>query len=286
MAMPASSKLCLLSAYPYLNKCSAKVLNGVVARRGEIEFFLDSGAYTAWTKGEVISIPQYRAFIESLPFTPDRMMTLDVIGDAEGTRRNFDLMLGLGLDIVPIITRGEDPSALEYYYQHSDLVGLGGVARVDSASAAWCQAMMSHVGDRKAHILGMTRFDWVKLLRPWSVDSSTWLSGARFGECHVYLGNGHLTKFEPRRGKPPKRLAERIRRLGFDPYELGRAYAGVGNNSLWQQITACSWIEYSIEQQRNIGTRLFLAFSTEVFFHQLVACYDRVMAVRQARGLN
>ena len=48
-------------------------------------------------------------------------------------------MLGLGLDIVPIITRGEDPSALEYYYQHSDLVGLGGVARVTAPPPHWAK---------------------------------------------------------------------------------------------------------------------------------------------------
>lgn len=279
-------KLNLLSAYPYLEKCSARVTRGVAERRDEIEFFLDSGAYTAWTKGEVVTIRDYARFIAKLPFVPDRTMTLDVIGDADGTRRNFEIMLRMGLPVTPIVTRGDDPAVLEFYYQHSDLVGLGGVARIDHASAAWCQAMMAHVGERKAHILGMTRFDWVKLLRPWSVDSSTWLSGARFGECHVYLGGGILTKFEPRKEKPSARFAARIRRLGFDPYELSRAYAGVGNNSLWQQVTACSWIEYAMEQQSAIGTRLFLAFSTEVFFHQLVRCYDRVLAVRSERGLN
>lgn len=250
--------------------------------RDRLEFFCDSGAFTVWTKGTTITLDEYCGFLRSLPFEPDRYLVLDVIGDPEGSRRNFDLMVERGFHPTPIVTRGDDPAVLDYYYQHADLVGLGGVTAANRASVAWCGAMMEHVGDRQAHILGMTRLEWIKKLRPWSTDSSSWLQAARYGMVNVYMGHGKMFRVQPRSmtERPPQRVAERIRRYGIDPYELIKPHAQTGAKSIMQRVNTMSWIEYAIEQREAIGTRLFLAVATEYWFEALVDAYDHVLEIR------
>ena len=53
---------------------------------------IDSGAFTAWKANESISLDDYCRFIEKLPVTPWGYFQLDVVGDPDGTIRNYDEM--------------------------------------------------------------------------------------------------------------------------------------------------------------------------------------------------
>mgnify|MGYP001218804606 FL=1 len=273
-------RLPFLAAYPFLKKFPA-----AVARHADaLDLFVDSGAFTAWTLKIDITLDEYCGFLDGLPVRPWNYLTLDVIGDPEGTRRNFDEMRRRGYAPVPIVTRGDGPGAIEDYYTISDYVAFGGVAGVTNSSAAWCKAVMGIVGRRKAHLLGMTRMEWVKALRPYSVDSSSWMQAARFGTVAVYMGGGVMKQFDPRRGPPPRDVAARIRRYGIDPFALAKGENLKGAWGLGQQVTALSWVELSMDSEAAIGTRVFLAAATEQYLDQLVWAREKVLDLRRPRA--
>lgn len=277
-----NDQLRILVSYPYLN---ARFIKRMSECWSELDFFLDCGAFTAWKGGKTITLDEYCSFVESLPFTPPRYMALDVVGDPEATLENYEAMRRRGLDPVPVLTRGETTEALDRYFQTSKLVALGGIAGADAASYAWTAKMVQHAAGRHTHVLGFTSLDWIKHLRPWSCDSSSWLSAARYGSMIVYLGHGRMKVVKPRElSKLEPRIAERVRRYGFDPYEVGKKHAGVGNNSLWQTISTYSWLEYAMDQERQIGVRMYLAMTTEHWFDHLLRCYHAVQEARAKRA--
>ena len=54
----------------------------------KINLFLDSGAYSAWSKGVTIDIDEYISFIKKNIKYITVYANLDVIGDPEATYRN------------------------------------------------------------------------------------------------------------------------------------------------------------------------------------------------------
>jgi hypothetical protein len=274
-------KLSVLAAYPYLK---GDVLE-VIARQGDkLRFLLDSGAFTAWKAGSAISLDAYCRFIETLPFEPWRYFTLDVIGDPVATMRNYETMLRRGFKPVPIFTRGEELSALDHFYRTTDLVGLGGVAGADKASYQWVRAVTDYLGPRKAHILGFTSMDWIKYLKPYSCDSSSWESAARYGVVQFYLGRGQFTKLE--KGsvftKPTKAVLDRVRRYGINPNTLTKADNWRGGDGVARRLSAGSWVDLSLDVEHHLGTHLFLAFATKQAGQHLFDQFDRLTALRRA----
>src|SRR5689334_21088468 len=78
------------------------------------EVFLDSGAFGAWSKGRVIDIQEYIAYLNH----KDRFRVyanLDVIGDPEKTLENQKLMEAAGLSPLPTVHYGADDKYPHYY---------------------------------------------------------------------------------------------------------------------------------------------------------------------------
>ena len=276
--MTEPAKINVLIAYPYL----AETTIGRLAAMGtRVRFLLDSGAFTAWKAGSAIRLDDYCTFIERLPNKPWRYFTLDVIGDPDATQRNYDIMRERGFDPIPIITRGAELSDIDRFYETTDLVGLGGVTDSDTASYAWVKAVMAHIADRRAHILGFTSMDWLKYLKPYSADSSSWLQAARYGMSTVYFGHGRfrrISRSDVQKAEPDRALMNQIRQLGFEPYDMQRAESWRGNRSPMSQLSCTSWLACSIEMERAIGTMLFLALANDVFLKNLADAYAQLSA--------
>lgn len=277
-ASTALPKLNILAAWPY-------VKGGVLERLRELDpqrsrFLLDSGAFTAWKAGKVLRLDDYCRFVETLPIVPWRYFSLDVIGDPHATLRNYEAMRARGFNPIPVFTRGEDPSVLEEYFRTSDVVGLGGVAKADQAAYAWARWAMGKVAGRKVHILGFTQMDWVKFLKPFSVDSSSWNGFGRYGKVDLYAGRGAFIQFH--RKTAAKRLAEpaalgALRRLGFEPNDLKHPQAWAGDKALCGQLCATSWVACSAEFGRALDTHLFLAAATDWQVANLRTAYDTLL---------
>lgn len=249
----------ILIAYPYWKDEIAQTL---AANPSKVRLVVDSGAFTAWKAKKPIKLDDYCRFIEGLRFTPWRYFTLDVIGDAHGTLKNYETMLSRGFKPVPIFTRGEDPSILDHYYQTSDLVGVGGLVGTQGNSG-FVNGIMKRVAGRKVHWLGFTNLEFIKQYRPYMCDSSTWESGGRYGQIKLYMGNGR--SMQVRKADfvkpPPAAVAARVRGFGFEPSAFAQVAAWHGGESLNRKLSAASALAYSLDIQAATGTLMFNAIA-------------------------
>ena len=251
-------RLNLLVAYPYVIDST---IENVRLMGDECRWLIDSGAFTAYKIGRVITLDEYCSFIEKLPVQPWRYFTLDVIGDPVATMENYRKMRARGFDPIPIFTRGGDLSELDELYTMTDYVGLGGVAGADESAYQWLRAVMAHVGSRKVHILGFAAMNWLKHFQPYSCDASSWESGARYGDLIAYKGEGKFASYKRAdpRGPPSLDIQRALRRLGVDSFALQREESWRGGNSVVRWACAATWIAASIDIERVLGVKLFLA---------------------------
>lgn len=157
------------------------------------ELFLDSGAFTAFTKNVEIPIEGYARFIRENGHAWAVRANLDVIGD-DGAKSwaNLKELEALGASVFPVYHYGDDERwltrILDEGYEFFALGGLVGASRkvlVEWLDRIWARYLIDSTGRprRKVHGFGLT--DQVLMLRyPWfSVDSASWIFSGNFGTC-------------------------------------------------------------------------------------------------------
>lgn len=275
------NKLNVLVAYPYCKPGLLEVLQRFPA--DQLRLILDSGAFTAWNSGAPIQLDDYCKFLESLPLKPWRYFALDVIGDPDNTMKNFNKMVERGFCPVPIYTPGEDTSAIEHFYKFSDVVAFGGINGFRGHKLkGYVNGVMKIANGRKVHLLGFTNFRFLKAYRPYMCDSSTWEMGARFARLTMYMGQGkviilHKSDFK---NKPSKELLNRIKFYGLDPYELAKNANWGGGLSINRTLCARTNVALSVDIERNLGTKMFLALTTNMAFNLLAQSFDILYSQR------
>ena len=176
-------------------------------RPTDFRFFLDSGAYSAWSKNAIIDLDEYCAFIKSNIDWLDVYACLDVIPGAPGRAAttkereeaagqswgNYLYMVSEGLDPLPVYHYGEDQkwlyNMLDYGCQY---IGIGGLVGVPSENRRlWLDRIFTLLTDEsgkatiKIHGFGMTALPLI-FRYPWhSVDSTSWIKASMTGM--VYL---------------------------------------------------------------------------------------------------
>lgn len=257
-------RLNLLLAYPYMDRATETLL---AAKKDEIRFVLDSGAFTAWKAGKSIQIDDYCRFVEGMTFEPWRYFTLDVIGDPEASLKNYDLMVARGFKPLPIFTRGEDPSVIDYYYSTSDVVGIGGLVGT-KGNKGFINGIMSHVGRRKVHWLGFTSVEFLKHYRPYMCDSSSWASALIYASLKIYAGKGRFISCTKKdfAKRPRQEILDVLDEYEIDPRELAKESnwknSGVGNYPT-EKIAFRSYVRYQRDIEANLKTKMFMAVSCE-----------------------
>lgn len=159
-----------------------------------INVFLDSGAFSAYTKGVSIDIHDYIKFIKENEDNIVIYANLDVIGDAEGTWRNQLIMEKAGLNPIPCFHIKEDFSYLKRYvekYEYIALGGIAGLAKNKPLLIKWLNECWNIICDKdgyprtKVHGFAVTTLD-LMFRYPWySVDSTSWVLTGRFGSIYV-----------------------------------------------------------------------------------------------------
>ena len=144
--------------------------------------FLDSGAYSAFTKGIEIDLDDYCGFIEQNKDYLYLYANLDVIGDPNKTYENQKRMEAHGLQPLPTFHYGEDFKWLDKYCDSYDYVGLGGMVPISKDQLPrWLEQVFHRYPNQKFHGFGMTSPDLIKQY-PWeSVDSTTWVMSSAWG---------------------------------------------------------------------------------------------------------
>lgn len=235
-----------LESYHYINTAR----HTAAIRRDKRTVFLDSGAFSAFTKGAQIRVEDYAAFIKKNADIIHLAANLDDLHKREQmTWDNQKALESFGLKILPVFHTREDPKWLKKYMDAGyDYLALGGMV---PESKVWLKQWLDHIwGDYltdkkgrpliKIHGFGLTTFD-LMLRYPWySVDSTSWVLAGRYGLIWYVDDEGkpvrlYISDQSPKRKDwdshfdtlsaiHKKKLTEQIEQRGFKVDELRSIY--------------------------------------------------------------
>lgn len=162
----------------------------------KVRLFLDSGAFSAWSKNAEIDIYEYIEFIQENRDILHVYANLDCIGDPKQTWKNQKIMEREGLSPLPTYHYGEDEKWLiRYLNKGYDYIALGGMVPIGvSQLRLWLDHLFSkYLCDGngypivKVHGFGLTSLPLI-VRYPWySVDSTSWVITGRMGAIFVPL---------------------------------------------------------------------------------------------------
>ena len=184
----------------------------------KLRIMLDSGAYSAWKKGEDLPVKEYIKYIkehaellhsyvslDTIPGSPARMETSQAAVEkaAEASYRNHQVMRDAGLSPIPVFHQGERFDWLEKYLSDGEpYVGVSPYHRASSGVVrAWLDQCFTRLTDSrgrpiaKTHGFGVT---WYAFLAryPWTtVDSVTWAIAPVYGRLTIPIY--HHGEFDP-----------------------------------------------------------------------------------------
>lgn len=160
-------------------------------------YFIDSGAFSAYSKGQPVTLDEYSKFLDKYHDQIDVYANLDSIPKqmtpeareqaAMETLANQQYLESFGLKPLPVFHMGEPYEYLESYLEEYEYICLGGL--VDSGdydiffNHVWENYLTDGAGrpTHKIHAFGMTSVPQM-VNYPWfSVDSSTWLVHSKIG---------------------------------------------------------------------------------------------------------
>lgn len=157
----------------------------------DLTFIGDSGAYSAWSVGATLTTKDLAEWAIRWRHRFKWVASLDVIGNPVKSYSNWRDMVDIyGVNAVPSIHFGTNPAELDKYARRgADLVGLGGGGMAPAkAQMRWLISVFKyareHHPDMQFHGWGRTSVQSRKLPF-YSIDSSSWTSGFRFGTVTV-----------------------------------------------------------------------------------------------------
>jgi hypothetical protein len=204
----------LLSYAFHANTRLDEVRRGLVCGR----LMVDSGAFTAFTKGRKLTVEEYAAYLQRWVGCWDHAVTLDVIGNPAASRANTRRLHDLGLPVMPVFTLSDTLAEFDAMIRDCGYVAVGGLVGLPR------QAQAARVGmlQRRArgnggtvHALGIGSMPILRAARPYSGDASTVTSVFRYGTV-VYFTGADLRQVYVKDHKRFHRDRDHIRAHGID----------------------------------------------------------------------
>lgn len=267
----------ILVAYPYLDAKSTTLINGLKAR-GECRFILDSGAFSAFNSGHEIDLKEYTQFVKNREVDFDFAVQLDVVGNKKETIENLKYQLSCGAQVSPVFTRGMDYEYLDQITNKHRLTFCGGLkmgvgAEMRKYGFPYIKKLSNAGRLNKCHLLGIGADEIAKTFRPFSMDTSTSTTTARYGALPLYNGFGKQKWYTRKTLKlERKKAAPLLARLGFKPEVLERLIHSDAawrattpkfdideDRSLAQNICQVSVLLKNMDVEKNIGVKMFTA---------------------------
>lgn len=241
----------------------------------DVHLFADSGAFSAYSLGGHVNREQYADWLYENLDLFDTYVNLDVKGDVQAGLDNFAYLESRGLKPLPVYHAGEPWSVLEDFIKDYPYIALGGIAgfRYSTSTCLRWLIKVFRAGQGKStfHGFGMTSWKLVLSL-PWrSVDSSSWASGTRYGNCPVFDNATGLMKFaEFSKVASVRKISRAIEAMGFDP---SKYIEDRRSRELWDRKVALgimSHIHAEIYHQKRWGherkIRVYIATPSFNFF--------------------
>lgn len=166
-----------------------------IIRQHKDKVFLDSGAFSFFTKGEHIDIDKYIEFVyknRDIILDVDNIGLYSVLDDVRSAKNTYENQLYMeqnGLKPLPCFHYGEDVSMLKKYIDNYEYITLGGMVPISTKQLYyWLDDIWNKYLTKedktariKVHGFGLTTFELMEPYPWFSVDSSTWVQNANFG---------------------------------------------------------------------------------------------------------
>ena len=205
----------------YMKKLKANRLLSYVLDKKEIinslndgiPIFMDSGAFSAFTKGKKINIDEYIEFINSYGDKLKLIASLDVINEPLQSYNNYEYIynkINYKDKLIPCFHFGEPLEYLDRYLKDSKIkyLAIGGLAgNKKNQNRNSIEGIVNYIRNKnktiKIHIFGISNVDLINDLDITSIDSSTWIRRAIYGDIlnpvdgkAYHLGNKNKLKIE------------------------------------------------------------------------------------------
>ena len=234
-----------------------------------VRLLIDSGAFMDFTSNKPVWT--HRAYAmwmreierEVLPHVAEfaGFFTLDVIGDPVATRANYEALLDAGHRPLPILTRGSTDADAQRYMDIGDRIGIG--ALVGSSPPEIARRVAQLPMDYPQHWLGTANARLLAQRRPTSIDVSSWVSHARFGELALYAGGGKVDIIRVHQAASLTTVHRaKLRALGFDPLRIyvERGPAG-GGAPLIHCVNTATYLQYVQDLRDKLNVSMYLVWS-------------------------
>ena len=258
-----------------------------------MRILIDSGAYSAWTKGTMISLDGYIYFLLCNADLIYDYVNLDVIPGVDGQREfrtdhidkaaaqsyaNQQRMKRAGLHPIPVFHQDERLGWLERYISDGEPYIAVAPFSTDPNAICWLDDVFALLHDHphvRVHGLGVTahlllhRYPW------FSVNSATWVKQSAVGQIPLPVYRAGAGK--PDYALPPDLLALTDRSRGRagrhiddgDEWVLARlqrylSEVGIDVSEARQHARArwCIWLTYFKGLQLSSGARIYFATDT------------------------
>jgi hypothetical protein len=179
-------------------------------RRDKRKIFLDSGAFSAFTKGVKIKLEELAKYITKNQDTIEFAANLDDLSTsnkdqaAEGTwlnQKRLEALVPKGVYVVPVFHVREHPRYLQRLVDNYPFIAIGGMVPESQPNLLklldefWDKYLTDTEGRPRCRVHGfgltaltpMLRYPW------WSVDSSSWQKLGSFGRILVPVQGRVLT---------------------------------------------------------------------------------------------
>jgi hypothetical protein len=188
------------------------------------EVFADSGAFSAMTQGVTIDVDEYAEWLQRWQHLFTIYANLDVIGDAETTEVNQRVLEDrYGLQPLPVFHVREDWTHYQRLLQTYPYIALGVAGHRSHDYMPWlvrCH-QLARQADVRLHGFGITDFRAAAALPWYTLDSSSWGQGFRYGLILVWSDRqGRFLKLRMHDRREVYAHGELIRAHGFTPAQI------------------------------------------------------------------
>lgn len=191
------------------------------------DIFLDSGGYSARVQGAEVLVHQYITYAKQHENRVSAVANLDT-ASLEESQKNLQEMLSKKIDVVPVWHVRWPFSVFQDYCRAFGYVAIGGVVgtrnqqlNADGLTRVMAPAVrFAYAHNTKLHWFGGTHLKVLRRLPFYSTDSSSWLTGGRYGMITLF-DQGRMLTFSYRDGN---KIIKHVRALQYPLEEIVEKY--------------------------------------------------------------
>jgi hypothetical protein len=227
--LPVDRLRVLISYHYYRTAKIDELVESLTIQGRRPDVFADSGAFSAWTQGTEVNVDEYAEWLHRWEKYLSVYCNLDVIDDPVGSDRNQRRLELLGLRPLPVWHIRSPRKAWGELLDQYRYVAIGGMVgtpwRKLMPRLVWALRAASDAGVA-VHGLGLTSMGPLSRLPFFSVDSSSWGAGFRYGLVSLWSqSEDKMVRVQLGDGKAWAEYADDVRALGFDPARFAKRLA-------------------------------------------------------------